>query len=201
MKRFANAGLSVTGMDISENSIKYARESATGKGLSIDYLNGNYLDMSFCSVFDAIFIISQDFCVLSPFERAKYLDNVRDALKPGGYFVFDMSTPVSEEDVVHQKDWYACDQGFWSAEPQLVLEKRFYYAEDTTYLYQYVVATNSETKVYRIYQTHYTKEFITGLLASHGLSVVGVFERIGNYMFQAALKILIRLELKHYTRN
>ncbi|MDO8686549.1 MAG: methyltransferase domain-containing protein [Clostridiales bacterium] len=175
-ERFANAGFCVTGIDFSENSIRYAKESADVKGLKIQYINANYLDMSFTDVFNAVYIISQDFCVLSYKDRARFLHNVFNALKPGGYFVFDASTPLSELDISEQCSWYACDNGFWSSEPNLALEKRFYYPEDTTYLYQCIVATNNATKVYRIYQTHYTKESITGLLASHGFRIADIFE-------------------------
>lgn len=80
-ERFASAGCHVTGIDISDNSIR---------------INGSYLDMSY-----------------------------NNALKPGGYFVFDVSTPVCEANAGEQCNWYACDHGFWSSEQNLVLEKNF----------------------------------------------------------------------------
>ncbi len=64
-ERFAQNGLSVTGIDISSNSIAYARDSAFKKGLDIGYVCGNYLDMDFENEFDVVFMIWWDFCVLS----------------------------------------------------------------------------------------------------------------------------------------
>lgn len=189
-ERFANAGFDVAGIDISENSIQYAKELASSKGMNINYINGNYLDMSFSSAFDAVFIIWQDFCVLSHVDRVKFLDKVFDALRPSGYFVFDASTPYSEEDAEQKCGWYACNQGFWCAEPHLALENNFYYHEETTHLYQCIVATNDETKVYRLYQAHYTKETITELLVSHGFRVVDVFEDLTGRAYNDKSKTL-----------
>lgn len=189
-ERFANAGFDVTGIDISENSIKYAKESAASKGLNIVYINENYLNMKFYNAFDAVFIIWQDFCVLSHDDRAQFLDKVFNALRPEGYFVFDASTPYSEEEAEQQCNWYACNQGFWSADPHFVLENNFYYPEETTHLFQCIVATNDETKVYRLYQAHYTRESITELLMSHGFRIVDIFEDLAGREYQVTSKTM-----------
>jgi 2-polyprenyl-3-methyl-5-hydroxy-6-metoxy-1,4-benzoquinol methylase len=188
-ERFAKAGLQVTGMDISENSLQYAKETAERKGLKVEYINASYLDMCFHNVFDAIFIIWHDFCVLSFEDRGKFLTNVFIALKPGGYFAFDVSTPYSEE-ITEYSSWYACEHGFWSSEPSLVLEKGYYYPEAAISLYQCVVAINDITKVYRLYHTHYTKETITELLTSHKFKVAEVFEDLTGKMYFDKTKTL-----------
>jgi len=174
-QRFSQAGLNITGLDMSLNSINYAKESANKKGLNINYVNGNYLDMNYENEFDAICIISQDFCVLNPQDRAIYLDNVYKSLKPNGYLILDTSTPNVEDSVTEHSSWYACESGFWSPEKHLVLENRFYYPDVTTYLNQFVVATDIETKIYRIYQTHYTMDSISQLLSNHGFESVDIF--------------------------
>ncbi|MDX1358880.1 MAG: class I SAM-dependent methyltransferase, partial [Clostridia bacterium] len=44
-ERFVKKGLEVSGLDISSNSIAYARRHASENGLDIKYICGNYLDM------------------------------------------------------------------------------------------------------------------------------------------------------------
>ena len=58
----AEKGASVTGVDFSERSIRYARESAAEKNLDIDYINMNYLDFRTDVQFDLITMIYCDFC-------------------------------------------------------------------------------------------------------------------------------------------
>jgi len=52
--RLADRGAIVTGIDFSENSIKYAKRVATEKGLSINYVLTNYLNYETTNRFDLI---------------------------------------------------------------------------------------------------------------------------------------------------
>ncbi|MCL2059224.1 MAG: class I SAM-dependent methyltransferase, partial [Oscillospiraceae bacterium] len=94
-KRFAGRGLRVTGMDISENSINYAREHDPDS----TYIVQNYLKMDidglgFAGAFDIITLIWCDYGALVPEERRVLLGHVGRALKPGGLFLFDVFTPM-----------------------------------------------------------------------------------------------------------
>ena len=52
--RLAEQGATVTGIDFSENSIKYAKQVAEQKGLKINYVHTNYLDFESTQHFDLI---------------------------------------------------------------------------------------------------------------------------------------------------
>ncbi len=96
-EEFAKLGHSVTGIDISMESIKYAKKSAAKSNLDISYKNGNYLKAQLGDKeFDLIIMIYTDFGVLDPGERKLLLNNVRKALNPEGYFIFDV-LPKSDQ--------------------------------------------------------------------------------------------------------
>ncbi len=69
--RLAERGAIVTGIDFSENSLKYAKHVAAKKDLKINYVLTNYLDFETTNSFDLITMIMCDFCVLSPEQRKK----------------------------------------------------------------------------------------------------------------------------------
>ncbi len=64
-ERFHNLGYDVTGIDFSQNSIDYAARSAKEKGLNINYICQNYLNIDYESEYDVITMIYCDFGVLS----------------------------------------------------------------------------------------------------------------------------------------
>ncbi|MBN2657172.1 MAG: class I SAM-dependent methyltransferase [Spirochaetales bacterium] len=64
----------VTGEDLSANSLEHARKSAHKKGLEINYLHSNYLDLDLEeNSFDLIIMIYCDFGVLIPEDYRKLL--------------------------------------------------------------------------------------------------------------------------------
>jgi len=73
--RLAERDAIVTGIDFSENSLKYAKQVSTKKDLKINYVLTNYLDFETSSSFDLITMIMCDFCVLSPEQRKKCYQN------------------------------------------------------------------------------------------------------------------------------
>lgn len=189
-EKFSQLGLKVSGIDKSQNSINYAKDSAKDKGLDIQYINDNYLDMNFENEFDVISIISQDFCVLNEEERRKYLQNVCKALKVGGYFVLDVSTPNSGEYDIESSDWYGGENGFWSPQPYIALENKFSYKSENVGLYQCIIATDDSYKVYRIYHQNYTKETITDLLETFNFQIVDIFEDLTGTKYNELSKSL-----------
>ncbi len=76
----AERGAIVTGIDFSENSLKYAKQVAAEKGLNMNYVLTNYLDFETTNSFDLITMIMCDFCVLSPEQRKKMLSKFNSLL-------------------------------------------------------------------------------------------------------------------------
>ncbi len=137
-ERLAKAGMRVTGVDISQNSLDYAIAQAREKKLPIQYRCQNYLELDDQAMYKAALLIYGDFCPLSPKQRAKLLANVRTALIPGGCFLLDVTTPRLHQKYGMKNGWYAAGQGFWKPTPHLVLEQGFTYPDDL-FLDQYTV--------------------------------------------------------------
>ena len=174
--RLARRSLSVTGIDYSRRSIAYATEYATAHGLPIEYRYQNYLTLDDTAQYDVISLIYGDFCPLSPANRASLLDRVQRALKPGGRFVLDVTTPVLRARYHVPSNWYAAlEGGFWKAGPHLVLERGFAYPEDV-YLNQYVVIEPDGTlTVYRNWFQDYTPDRITDEITAHGFTIAALW--------------------------
>jgi len=169
--RLASYGLHVTGVDFSQNSINYAIQTARKDGQSITYRCQNYLMLDDVSCYDAAMLIYGDFCPLSPEKRAQLLGNIRRALKPGGHFVLDVTTPALRRRIGLKNGWYAVESGFWKPDPHLVLEQGFAY-EGNVYLEQFIVIeANGKISVYRNWFQDYTAEAIRSELQGNGFEV------------------------------
>jgi len=175
--RFAQLGVRVTGVDYSMRSIKYARNYAEMLGLDINYRYQNYLDLEDGGLYDAAVLIFGDYCVLIPEERQKLLANVHRALKPGGSFVLDVSTPHLADHQGEKCSWYAADAGFWRSTPHLVLENGFEYPEEKIYLDQYIVIEEGDggLMVYRNWFQDFDREMIVEELREGGFEVLSVW--------------------------
>ncbi len=89
-RRLARTGASVTGVDFSSRSIRYARAVAAREGLPVSYVNENYLAYETDERFELITMIFCDYCALDPDQRRQLLGKVAGWLAPGGSFLFDV---------------------------------------------------------------------------------------------------------------
>lgn len=174
--RLAEKGLRVTGVDYSRRSIAYATQYAGEHHLDISYRYQNYLTLEDENQYEAILLIYGDFCPLSTEQREKLLGNVQRALKPGGYFVFDVTTPTHRQKNGNKNGWYAAETGFWKPGPHLVLEEGFTYPEQSIFLDQYIVIeASSEISVYRNWYQDFSRETITAELEQADFVVQNVW--------------------------
>jgi SAM-dependent methyltransferase len=170
--RLAQKGFQVTGVDFSPNSINYARQYASEQDLQIDYRLQDYLSFDEISKYDTALLIYGDFCPLSPSQRKKLLENVYQALKPGGAFILDVTQFNTAKPDRSRSDWYVDTEGFWRPNTHLVLEQTFSYLEDALYLDQYIVIEeNGTTSTYRVWRQDYTPHTITEELKEGGFRV------------------------------
>ena len=168
--RFYQKGLRVTGIDYSLNSINYAQDYARKHGFKIKYIYQNYLELDYQEKFDIIILIYYDFGVLTLADQKYLLKKIYQALKPGGYFVFDITTPSMRKGVGGKnKNWELQEEGFWLPTPYLMLYEQFHYAEENVYLDQYlVVDQGGQIKIFRNWESNYTPASIKQLLNEAG---------------------------------
>lgn len=182
-KKLTQSGYTVTGVDISENSLQYARSSAKKSGLDIEYLCKDIVDLDYREQFDGVVQIYGEMNTFSDENRDKLFAMVHKALKPEGLFIFDVTTPIHHEKNIGEHSWYVADGGFFREGKHLVFEDVFGYDNNIT-LEQYIVVDENEVKVYRNWYHAYTKETIQAILLDAGFRQVQVIESLYNMIEQ-----------------
>lgn len=175
--RMHQLGWNVTGMDYSQRSIAYAKQAAEQAGHDIRYIYQDYLTLDHQEQYDAALLIYYDIGVFDDQRRDQVIERTRLALKPGGYFVFDVVTAKGAQMVKQVgRRWQAADSGFWRPGPHLVLQETFHYPEVAAWVDQYVVVDqNGGTAVYRNWDHYYTPEAICPALERLGFEVVAIY--------------------------
>ncbi|WP_299752429.1 class I SAM-dependent methyltransferase [uncultured Tateyamaria sp.] len=133
-KLFAEAGATVTGMDLNKHSIAYARENTPEATFQV----GNYL-LDPIPEADLITLIFADIGAMLPTQRKSFLRRVFDALSDGGRFVVDNYSPAAfnpQEEVITRVH---AEGGFWALGPHTEEQIIFAYPEAKTNLNRFVI--------------------------------------------------------------
>ena len=146
--RLASRDAHVTGIDFSKNSIGYARKVAADEGLSIQYVNQNYLDFETEERFDLILMIMCDFCALSPAQRQEILKKFYRLLQPGGSVLLDVYS-LSAFEQREEAASYERNQldGFWSPQEYCGFLNTFKYDQAKVALDKYTIVEAERTSV------------------------------------------------------
>lgn len=138
--RLARTGASVIGIDFSTRSLAYAKDAALKEGLTIEYVEQNYLAYETGAKADLILMIMRDFCVLDPGQRQRMLRKFASILKPGGCVLLDVDSFASF-DAREECATYGPQQldGFWSNQPYYGFLNTFKYEKEKLVLDKYVV--------------------------------------------------------------
>ena len=146
-QRLARAGLQVTGIDFSANSLRYARERAADEDLDIDYVEADYLSYDTDVRFDLIMMIMCDFCALSPDQRSSLLHIFRTLLADGGAVILDVYSS-NMFDGREESATYGLNllDGFWSPEEYYGFLNTFKYDEKRILLDKYTIVERDRTR-------------------------------------------------------
>ncbi len=171
--RLSQKGMKMTGIDISPGSIDYARKYEEENGLEIDYRCLNFFDIVFENEFDAALQIYGELNTFSDEKRDVLLSKIYRALKPGGIFIFDVSTRAHRIENGLKNHWYISEGGFWRPGWHLVLEEGFDYPENDVWLDQYIVMDEKYyTSIYRNWFHDYTVSTIKPVLEKAGFKIL-----------------------------
>ena len=177
---FAEKGHNVTGIDISTNSIEYAKKSAEDKKLDITYLNTSYLEVDLESDnYDLVVLIYTDLGVLSPTERGRLLVMIFRVLKKGGTFIFDVLKDREIEKKISPKTWEVSNNGFWKEFPYLALSESFLYQEEKVILFQHIIIDTEENiETYRFWTHFFSQNDVIKMLDTHNFIDISFREDI-----------------------
>ncbi len=178
-ERLSRSGLSVTGIDFSSNSIRYARETAEREGLDIDYIEANYLEFATDRRFDLVMMIMCDFCVLNPQQRAVMLENFRSMLAPDGAILLDVyGVPWFDERA--ESTTYAANlmDGFWSDAEYFGFMQTYKYREDLALLDKFTIVEHDRTRRICNWFQCFTPQGLESEFAEHGLQIAEYFGNV-----------------------
>jgi len=182
--RLAERDASVTGIDFSENSIKYARQAAEQKDLNINYVLTNYLDFETKKRFDLTIMIMCDFCALSPEQRKTMLSKFHSLLKPEGSVLLDVySLNVFNEK--NESAYYELNQlnGFWSPEDYYCFVNTFKYEKEKVILDKYTIIEEARKRVVYNWLQYFSKESLIKEFEENGFKVEEVYSDVAGKTF------------------
>lgn len=170
--RLAQRQAHVTGIDFSKRSIQHAQEVATREGLSIHYVNQNYLDFETDAQFHLVLMIMCDFCALSPTQRKKMLSKFHTILEPGGSVLLDVYSLAAfgqrEEAATYEANLL---NGFWSPNKYYGFLNTFKYEKENVVLDKYTLIEASLTRTVYNWLQYFSPETLEREFVECGFSI------------------------------
>jgi len=177
--RLARRQADVTGVDFSQRSIQHAQEVASSEGLSIQYVNQNYLEFEIDDRFQLILMIMCDFCALSPDQRRNMLSKFHSLLESGGSVLLDVYSLTGfeqrEETATYETDLL---NGFWSATKYYGFLNTLKYEEEKVILDKYTLVEATRTRTVYNWLQYFTCETLERELAECGFTVEAFYSDV-----------------------
>lgn len=174
--RLARHGIEVLGVDVSARSLAHAREIAKRGALPVHLVHGSYLEVDLGSAHDAAILIFEDYCALSPAQRALLLTRIHAALRPGGQLVFDVTSAARFADFAdaHREEVDLMD-GFWAPQPYLGIHETWTYPQERLVLDRYTIKAAGSTRMFWNWTHCLTPEAVTEELMAAGFTVSDIY--------------------------
>ncbi len=184
--RLAQIQADVTGIDFSKRSIQYAREVAIREGLSIHYVNQNYLKYETEDRFGLILMIMCDFCALSPAQRNKMLTKFHTFLEPGGLVLLDVYSlnafEQREETALYEANLL---DGFWSADKYYGFQNTFKYEREKVVLDKYTIIEADRTRTIYNWLQYFSLETLEREFTECGFTIEKIFSDVAGTPFDS----------------
>lgn len=185
-KRLAQRQAEVTGIDFSKRSIQYAKEVAAKEGLSIHYVNQNYLEFESDNRFHLILMIMCDFSALSPSQRKYMLTKFNTFLKPGGSVLLDVYSMKAfeerEETALYEANLL---NGFWSPDKYYGFLNTFKYEREKVVLDKYTILEATGTRTVYNWLQYFSPEALKREFMECGFSLEEQYSDVAGSPFTA----------------
>ncbi|MFC1893144.1 methyltransferase domain-containing protein [Chloroflexota bacterium] len=169
----------VTGVDFSSRSIQYAREAASKEGLSINYINQDYLEFETSEQFGLILMIMCDFCALSPAQRKKMLCKFHTFLKTTGSVLLDVYSLQAfkqrKETAIYEANLL---NGFWSPDKYYGFLNTFKYEKENVILDKYEIIEAKRTRTIYNWLQYFSPEELEREFVECGFKVEGFYSDV-----------------------
>ena len=182
--KLAEREAKVTGIDFSSRSIHYARQDANNKGLSICYINQDYLEFETDDRFDLVLMIMCDFCALSPAQRKKMLQTYYAILEPGGAVLMDVYSLNAfahrEEKAIYEANLL---DGFWSPQKYFGFLNTFKYGREKVILDKYTIIEAAGMRTIYNWLQYFSTETLERECMECGFAVEGYYADVAGASF------------------
>ncbi|MEF9952846.1 MAG: class I SAM-dependent methyltransferase [Clostridium sp.] len=179
--KLKEAGLDVTGLDISYDMLQVAEEKLRLKNYSVKFVNKDMTDINLGKKFDFIFSFCDGYNYLVEEEDLiASFNSVYEGLEEGGYFIFDVSTPYKLLDHIGSKSFT-----FNEDELCYIWDN---YVEDE-FIEMYITFFVKEGSLYRKfdevhYQRAYDIDFLKDTLEEIGYKNIEIFNDYENKQYK-----------------
>lgn len=176
-ERMAMYGARVSGVDFSEMALNHARWTANAKRLKINYLQANYLTDPLPQSQHIATFFYGFYSALSPKQRHALLLRIRDMLKPGGHFVFDV---YSRGQFGQVEEEFICEpqlmNGFWSESDYIGFKVTHRYNDLYLGLDRYLIVEPERRRAFFNWTHYLSPSQVEAELKHAGLELVDVFD-------------------------
>ncbi len=184
--RLAQRQADVIGIDFSKSSIQYAQEIATREGLSIHYVNQNYLEFETDDRFHLILMIMCDICALSPNQRKHMLSKFHALLESGGSVLLDVYSLTAFEQREETAKYEAnLLDGFWSPNKYYGFLNTFKYEEEKVILDKYTLVEATRTRSVYNWLQYFSPEALEGEFAECGFTIERLYSDVAGSPFDS----------------
>ena len=181
----AGRGYRVTGVDISEDFLAAARESATALGLAIEWRRSDMRDLPWHEEFDGAFCGGSSFGYLGDAGDRAYLEAVARILKPGARFVID-AVKAAEALLPQFRDHHDMEAG----DIRFVAENR--YDVETGWIEnRYTVTRGNQSEVRLARHRIYTCREIISMLEVAGFTRIELFGSLSGEPFRLGSRLIV----------
>jgi cyclopropane fatty-acyl-phospholipid synthase-like methyltransferase len=177
--KLAQKQADITGIDFSTRSIQYAQQVAIKKGLSIHYVNQNYLEFETDDRFYLILMIMCDFCALSPTQRNKMLRKFHTILEPKGLVLLDVySVNAFEEKEEIARYETNILNGFWSPNKYYGFLNTFKYEREKAVLDKYTIIESDRTRTIYNWLQYFSPEALENEFVECGFKIENLYSDV-----------------------
>jgi len=186
-ERLARKQADMTGIDFSKRSIQYAQEIARREGLSINYINQNYLDFETEDRFYLILMIMCDFCALSPRQRQQMLMKFHTVLQSDGYVLLDVYSlnafEQREEAAIYESNLL---NGFWSPNDYYGFLNTFKYEREKVVVDKYTIIEANRTRTIYNWLQYFSPEALEEEFVQCGFTIENFYSDVAGSPFDPA---------------
>lgn len=182
--KLAEFGYQVTGIDIADSFLDYARRKADADNLTCNYLNQSMFEMEFEAQFDLVLLINSLARQLTLSQLETLLTRVKKALKPGGHLLgeFSVAPPeFSNDSPLVSESTFLMQHSPWSTNFHAWLCRDLVFPSTSERVnHHLIVELNGKTKEYWSLFSLYPESLLTELLVKQDLQIKSVFgEKLG----------------------